>query len=194
MSAQLLQDEGFITDLRQQMYRFALQQLGCASLAEDAVQDAFAGAYKNAQAFQAKAAVKTWVFAILKNKIADSLRRKKNLIPLQSLDENTALDDEDAFNDLFNPQDHWRAEASPTAWGSPDKTLQNEHFWRVFDSCLNHLPAKPSQVFMLREILDFSTPDICAQLGLTEANVHVLLYRARVRLRECLENNWFAVG
>ncbi len=186
----LLQDATFITDLRQQMYRFALQQLQDATLAEDSVQEAFAGAYKNAHRFGAKAALKTWVFAILKNKIADSLRQQKKLIPLQSLDDNDTVED-DTLNDLFDTQDHWRRHEYPAAWGAPEHSVQTEQFWRVFEDCLNHLPEKHSRVFMMREFLEFSPQEICSQLSLSESNLHVILYRARIRLRECLENNWF---
>ncbi len=68
-----LADPVFLQGLRQQMLRFASSQLSDASLAEDVVQEALIGALKNARSFGGRAALKTWVFAILKNKIADAL-------------------------------------------------------------------------------------------------------------------------
>ena len=68
------QDEAFMSELRQQMLKFATLQLQDASIAEDAVQDAFIGALKNQQTFGRRASFKTWVFAILKHKIIDVIR------------------------------------------------------------------------------------------------------------------------
>jgi RNA polymerase sigma-70 factor (ECF subfamily) len=44
---------------------------------------------------------------------------------------------------------------------------------------------------MMREWLDYETAEICKELGITSTNCFVMLYRARMRLRECLELNWF---
>lgn len=70
--------------------------------------------------------------------------------------------------------------------------IYDEHFWRVFEICLDDLPATQSRAFMMREFLELDGREICESLEITTSNFHVLLYRARLRLRECLEKRWFA--
>lgn len=70
------------------------------------------------------------------------------------------------------------------------KTCANKCLKLVFDACLNHLPARYAQVFMLREMIELSSEEICQKLELSLSNFNVLMYRSRTRLRECLENKW----
>ena len=178
----------FLEEVRSQMVSFAMQQLGERSAAEDAVQDALVGALRNRDSFQGRAALKSWIFAILKNKIVDSIRRRSRV---------SALEHQVSWDDLesagpFDNGGHWRAGARPRYWAQPDESLMDAAFWRVFAACLDHLPARQSKVFMMREVLEFETDEICRSLDLTAANVHVLLHRARLALRGCLQQSWFS--
>lgn len=187
-----LGDPVFLQDLRQQMMRFATLQLSDAHLAEDAVQEALIGALKSANRFGGRAALKTWVFAILKNKIADVLRRRQRL---HEVDLVLHSDEEgEDFRGLFDARGFWRADERPAAWGDPYQAVHSAQFWRVFESCLDHLPNQQARVFMMREFIELETPEICEAVGITVSNLNVMLHRARLRLRECLENNWFAPG
>jgi len=125
----------------------------------------------------------------LKNKIADHLRKQQRLVNTSSLlQEDSSGDDLDA---LFNDKGYWHMSERPAAWGDPEGSLEDGHFWRVFETCLEHLPAKQARVFMMREFVGLSSSEICETVSLTLSNLHVLLHRARLRLRECLENHWF---
>lgn len=185
-------DPVFLETLRQQMLKFATLQLSNSHLAEDAVQEALIGALKNAASFGARAALKTWVFAILKNKIADVLRQKQRTINAGSL----IRDDEEQedFAELFNAKGFWLADERPQAWGNPVACLQERQFWVVFEACLENLPGKQARVFMMREFIEMESNEICAAVGITTSNLNVMLHRARLRLRECMENRWFARG
>jgi RNA polymerase sigma-70 factor (ECF subfamily) len=72
--------------------------------------------------------------------------------------------------------------------------VHDEQFWRVFDICLAGLPPEQGRVFMMREFIELDSDEICAALQLSTSNLHVLLYRARLRLRECLEDSWVQAG
>lgn len=185
-------DPVFLQDLRRQMLRFATLQLSDANLAEDAVQEALIGAFKSANRFGGRAALKTWVFAILKNKIADVLRQRQRLhevdLMLHSHEEG------EDFRELFDARGFWQADERPAAWGDPDQAVHSAQFWRVFETCLDHLPNQQARVFMMREFIELETPEICEAVGITVSNLNAMLHRARLRLRECLENNWFAPG
>ncbi|MBL4606285.1 MAG: RNA polymerase factor sigma-70 [Pseudomonadales bacterium] len=184
-----LTDPVFLKELRITMMKFAILQLSDEHLAEDAVQEALIGALKNAGSFNRRAALKTWVFAILKNKITDILRKRQNLVAASRLSHD---DNGDEMQEtLFDRKGLWKTEERPIAWSQPAEAVKNEHFWRVFDSCLNGLPENLARVFMMRELLELESNEICETLNISTSNLHVMLYRARLRLRDCLENNWF---
>ncbi|MCB1941889.1 MAG: RNA polymerase factor sigma-70 [Candidatus Accumulibacter sp.] len=191
----LLSDTAFLASLRQQMLKFATLQLSDAKLAEDAVQEALIGALRNAASFGLRAALKTWVFAILKNKIADILRHKRRSIDASSL---LREDDEDGddgdFSAPFDRKVFWRADERPAAWPHPEQALRQGEFWRVFEACLENLPATQTRVFMMREFVELDSQEICQTVGVSVSNLHVLLHRARLRLREYLENRLFMVA
>ncbi|MDI6838470.1 MAG: sigma-70 family RNA polymerase sigma factor, partial [Rhizobiaceae bacterium] len=160
LAAVTLDDPAFLTDLRAQMLKFATLQLSDPTAAEDAVQEALTGALRNATSFGGRSALRTWVFAILKNKIVDTLRqrqRRAEILPL--LD---AESDDEETTELFDRRGMWRPENRPTDWGNPEDELLGKEFWRVFDACLNHLPTQQGRVFMMREFLDMATTEICA--------------------------------
>ncbi len=184
-----LADTRFLEELRQQMYRFACLQLSDTQLAEDAVQEALVGALKNARTFSGRAALKTWVFAILKNKIADILRQRRRFVDADQLLRSDR--EEDRFDELFDQHGHWYRHERPAHWENPESAIHDKHFWRIFEACLDHLPARQARVFMMREFIELESHEICAAAEITVSNLNVTLHRARLRLRECLENNWF---
>jgi RNA polymerase sigma-70 factor (ECF subfamily) len=56
---------------------------------------------------------------------------------------------------------------------------------------LAKLPQRVADVFMLREMDEMETAQICDTLKVSPNNLWVMLHRARMALRECLEVNWF---
>jgi RNA polymerase sigma-70 factor (ECF subfamily) len=172
------------------MVKFATLQLGDEHLAEDAVQDALIGAFKNVENFAGRAAFKTWIFAILKNKIADILRKRHRYVEINNQDGEQDCDLESAFN----ARGHWIKSEAPHCWSNPDKHMENNQLWRVLELCLNNLPAQQGKVFMMREYMGLSSDEICELEGLSVSNLHVLLYRARLKLQKCLDKNWYAGG
>ncbi|GAA4098840.1 RNA polymerase factor sigma-70 [Zhongshania borealis] len=185
-----LTDPIFLQDLRTQMIKFANLQLGDNALAEDAVQEALIGALKNARSFNRRAALKTWVFAILKNKITDVLRKR-----MRTVEASRKLPDQEGnLDQLFDAKGFWHDDERPASWSQPMESVKNDHFWRVFEVCLSDLPERQARIFMMREFLELDSKEICDSLDVSTSNLHVMLYRARLGLRECLENHWFVTG
>lgn len=182
-----------LASFRPDLLRFARLQLRDDALAEDVVQEALIGALGGRQTFAGRAALKTWVFSILKNKIVDALRSRQRSINLSALE---AEEDEfeHAFDRLFKENGHWKRDNRPGDWGDPEATLQQQQFWAVFDACLDHLATNTARVFMMREFLDFEVEEICGELGISASNCYVILHRARHSLRGCLERTWFGPG
>ena len=96
---------------------------------------------------------------------------------------------EEEFDALFDQRGHWIE--MPQAWPDPDACLDQKQFFKVLEECLDKLPAKTSRAFMMREHMGFETGDICKELAITPTHCWVLLHRARLALRLCLETNWF---
>ncbi|HEX9397463.1 MAG TPA: sigma-70 family RNA polymerase sigma factor [Burkholderiales bacterium] len=169
---------------RPYLMRYASLQLRNRQAAEDAVQDTLVAALAGEAGFAGRSNLRTWLTGILKHKIIDAIRksaREATLMPAGA--------DLSEFDALFDDTGHWAQ--APADWGNPDQALGQKQFFAALEECLARLPQKTSQAFLLREHMGLATGEICKELGVTSTHCWVLLYRARVALRECLEKNWF---
>ena len=180
--------------IRSDMLRFAALQLGNREAAEDMVQEAMEAALRHLQGFTGQSSLKTWVFAILKNKIIDHLRQSRRTVNFSSLTNVADQDGEIDIDALFDERCGWRDGPRPVAWPSPDDAVQSKQFWIVFETCLDLLAPRAGKIFMMREFLGFESEEICLQLDLTTSNLHVIFHRSRLKLRGCLENGWVKPG
>jgi RNA polymerase sigma-70 factor (ECF subfamily) len=169
------------------LLRVAVLQLRDNDVAEDVVQDTLLAALQGASGFSGRSSLKTWLTGILKHKIVDVIRRKSREPVLASLDEECQLEDLDA---LFDETGHW--ENPPADWGNPETALTQQQFLDVMQMCLEKLPPNTARVFMMREVMELESEEICKELAITSTNLWVILYRARIALRQCLEQSWFA--
>ena len=158
-------------------------ELRSREAAEDAVQETLLAALAAESSFAGRSNLRTWLTGILKHKIVDTIRRASRERPLEGVDGETTVEDLEA---LFDETGHWRE--PPQAW--PEQALHDKQFLQALERCLAMLPARTGQAFLMREHLGFETADICKELGITSTHCWVLLYRARVALRDCLEKGW----
>ena len=169
------------------LLRVARLQLRNDELAEDVVQDTLVAALQAAAGFSGKSSVKTWLTGILKHKIVDEIRRKTAAPSFAPHAEESRIDDFDA---LFDETGHW--DNPPANWGSPDGALERREFFDILELCLDKLPPTTARVFVMREVMELESAEICKELAITATSLWVIMYRARMSLRECLEKNWFA--
>ena len=168
------------------LYRYALLRVKDTHVAEDLVQETFISALEGLAAFKGGSSVRTWLVGILKHKILDYFRRSTREIVSSDL---TALEGE-TEDETFNRLEQWRH--APSSWkDSPDKLLENKEFWKVFVHCLDGLPESFRRAFALRELDGLGTEETRKILGVTSTNLWVMLHRARAKLRNCLDDNWF---
>ena len=173
---------------RDYLLRFARLQLRNEAWAEDAVSDTLLAALAKPQSFDNRSQLKTWLVGILKHKVIDALRHHSREI--SGLD-NSDDDETDPLEYLgFKADGHFSQ--PPAEWGNPEQHTNSRQFFEVLDACTNKLPANQGRLFLMREWLELSSEEICKELSLTPTNLYVQLHRARLRLRECLELNWFA--
>jgi RNA polymerase sigma-70 factor, ECF subfamily len=165
---------------RAYLLRYASLQLRDGAAAEDAVQETLLAALAGEAGFEGRANLRTWLTGILKHKIIDTIRRASREAPAAS---------EEEFDALFDERGHWLE--MPTPWSDPDASLDQKRFFAVLEMCLARLPQKTAQTFMMREHLGLETDEICKELTITPTHCWVLLYRARMALRECLTKEWF---
>ena len=176
-------------EYRAYLLRYALLQLRDPSAAEDAVQETLLAALQTTTRFAGRSSVKTWLVGILKHKIIDAHRRQAREQPLSHPDDEAAEPGEDIADAAFSEDGHWVQ--FPDRWDAPDRSLEASEFWTVFERCVQVMPARNARVFVMREVLEVSTEDICKALGITATNCWVMLHRARLAMRECLEARWF---
>lgn len=166
------------------MYRFALSRISDPETAQDMVQEALVAAIQAFDRFQGRSSIKTWLIAILKRKIVDYYRRSGNHQVFEDI-ESVANN----VDRLFEDGGRWRV--MPNEWDvKPDAAFEQQEFMDVLYQCLGKLPERLSEIFMLREIEEMSTKSICKKMDISESNSWVMLYRARMQLRACMETNW----
>jgi RNA polymerase sigma-70 factor (TIGR02943 family) len=172
------------------LYRYALARVRKPEVAEDLVQETFLAAVRAYDKFGGRSSVRSWLCGILKHKIIDHYRKAGRETSFTDLE---FLSDE--FSEKFVPQGFWRHAIGPADW-QPDasEVMEQGEFWQTMQRCLAKLPVKIANVFSMREMEDIPSKEICALLSISESNLWVMLHRARMALRECLELNWFAPG
>ena len=172
------------------LFKFALMRLRDPAKAEDAVQETFLAALKGGKSFAGRSAEKSWLVGILKNKIYDHFRKASRETSFTDLD---FYDDEesDRFVTGGLGKDGWIHELGPQAWTKTGESLDNELFWKTYRDCTGKLPKNVAAAFNLREVDGLESKEICAVLNISESNLWVMLHRARMALRRCLETNWF---
>ncbi|NRF70658.1 sigma-70 family RNA polymerase sigma factor [Aquincola sp. S2] len=173
-----------VETLRPQLLRFARSQLRNDAWAEDAVSETLLAALEKPQSFAGQSQLKTWLIGVLKHKVVDQLRRHTREATILSND-----DGEDIDEALFDETGHWRDK--PADWGDPEQHCGQRQFLIVMEACIELLPPTQGRVFMMREWLELETDEICKELQITSTNLWVLLHRARLRLRDCLQLRWF---
>lgn len=179
--------ESQLAEYRGYLLRYARLQLRNDAWAEDAVSETMLAALSKPQSFGNRSQLKTWLVGILKHKVIDCLRQRQREVCLPDDDEGGGTDELDAL--MFKADGHYAAR--PAEWGDPEQALRSRQFFEVLEACAEKLPAAMARVFMMREWLELSSDQICKELALTPTNLYVQLHRARLRLRECLELNWF---
>ena len=177
---------------RPYLMRYAMAQLRDPLLAEEAVQEALLAAVEGLGRFEGQSTLRTWLTSILRYKIADQQRRVVQDRARMESGDADSHDDEVWLDALFDETGHWRD--PPQAWANPEAALEQRRFWEAFERCLERLPARGGRVFFKREVMGEDTDDICRAEGISTSNCWVILHRARLGLRSCLELHWFGTG
>lgn len=177
-----------IEALRPVLLKYARLQLRNPAWAEDAVSDTLLAALEKPQAFAGHSQLKTWLIGILKHKLIDQIRKNSRELSTTA----SSDDGEDLDELLFAADGHWREVQHD--WGNPEDALRQADFMKVLEACVEKLPGQQGRLFMMREWLELESDEICKELAITPTNLWVMLHRARLRLRDCLQAGWFGAA
>jgi RNA polymerase sigma-70 factor (TIGR02943 family) len=165
------------------MLHFAFKRTNDLTLSEDLVQETFLSALKARDGFQGKSQEKTWLYSILEHKIADYFRSSTYNFHKQT----TTI--ESNFVEQFFDQEngHWKNGQKPQTWKEPN---QPEEFDKAVQNCLKKLPQKLASIFTYKYLEEGDAATICKDLGISTSNYWVMMHRAKLQLRACLQINW----
>ena len=179
--------EGWVDEHGDVLYRYALARVRKPDVAQDLVQETLLAAMRNRERFAGQSSVRSWLCGILKHKLCDYFRKRGRETSFTDLE---FLEDECA--DRFVTEGFWVHMRGPKEWRpGPDEVMDRDDFWKTMRDCLGKLPERIATVFMMREMDEVESKEVCATLSIYENNLWVMLHRARMALRECLAVNWF---
>lgn len=171
------------------LYNFAVVRLSDEELAEDLVQETFLSALKGQKNFRGGSSERTWLVSILKRKIIDIYRKNSSSKETRMLGD--SFNDADFFKNEEPFQGHWKEGKGPHSHSLlPEGELENEELRKIIERCISLLPPGLSSVFVMKMIEEASSEEICKELDITPSNVWVMMHRARLKLRSCIESNW----
>ena len=187
-SSDRMDPAAWLDDHGDYLFRFAMKHLRNTAQAEDAVQETLLAALQAQAKYSGGSSLRTWLTGILKHKIIDIIRKQSRETTYASDDAGANGPSDKPDNALFDQRGEWAV--PQTSWGHPETALENERFWDAFMACLDGLSPKLAQIFSLRELSGLETAELCEVLNITSSNCWVILHRARLALKDCLETNW----
>ena len=191
MRGQSPDPERWVEEYGDYLFKYALVRLRDSTKAEDMVQETFLAALRGSEQFAGRSAERSWLVGILKHKILDHYRKASRETSFTDLD---FYSDEESERFISNgvSKGGWVHELGPLEWPSdPGAGLDSQAFWKTYHDCSSKLPMNISTVFTMREVDGIESKEICKLLNISESNLWVMLHRARMALRRCLETNWF---
>lgn len=166
------------------LYNYAVTRVDNKDLSKDLVQETFFSGLKGKDNFRGEASERTWLVSILKRKIIDHYRKINSNKGKKEVRVN--------FYNEGDKKGSWIEEAVPSDWGNEgDKNIENSELKSALEHCIHNLPEKYRIVFLLKTVQQYETEEICNELDISTSNLWVIIHRARLQLRKCLEENWF---
>lgn len=172
------------------LYRFAYRRVRETEVAAELVQETFLRALAARAGFRGEASERSWLFVILRRKLVDFYRQQARRVVVEPTDSDP--EDYETAEPLFGPDGHWLPARAPQAWPPANDALEQQELQQILAACQRRLPARQQLVFARRFVEEIPADDICQELALSAANFWVLVHRAKLSLRQCLERHWLA--
>lgn len=185
----ILKPEHWTATYADELFGYAMNKTGKTELAEDLVQETFLAGLKSMVNFRGQSSERTWLFVILKFKIADHYRKASTKYEINT---SRLEKEENSFiNNCFTEDGEWKENSAPKDWGIDySHSLENKELAGVLNNCIDKLPEKQKRLVDLKLIEEEETEKVCKELNITPTNYWVIIHRAKLQLRACLEKNW----
>lgn len=184
----LLEPHQWVNRHADYLYAYALARLNDEEQARDLVQETFLAALEKVNQFKGDSSERTWLTAILKHKVIDSYRKKASQF-LVKTDFTNADKEQEAFFDAADG--HWNPAYYPQHFGIENHdAVGSKELTKILQLCMKKLPALWLSIFTMKHMDEESTQTICTELKVTPSNFWVIIHRAKVNLRHCLQKNW----
>lgn len=180
-----LNPETWVDTYGDMLLNYVLTRIKSRDIAMDLVQETFFVALRSKDSFRGEISEKNWLFLILRSRILDYFKKKKEVLASQL----PSNDDDDPESEYYLETGHWKKERAPQEW-APDKMVESKEFMSILDMCRDKLNAMQRTVFTLKYLDGEESETICKELNITSSNYWVLIHRAKLQLRKCLEMNW----
>ena len=189
-SQNTLNPNDWISSYSDELYSYAMNKTSKPELAEDLVQETFFAGLKSMDNFKGLCSERTWLYTILKFKIADYYRKASTRFEFS----NTRLGYEDNNPDLdyyFDNRGEWKQNTGPSDWGIDySSSIENKELGLALNNCIDKLPHKQKLLILLKLVEEEKTEKVCKELNITTTNYWVIIHRAKLQLRACIEINW----
>lgn len=177
--------EKWIDNYGDYLFKFATSRVNEAEIAEDLLQETFLSAYKAKDRFEGRSTEKTWLLSILKNKIIDHYRKTLVKDKEQSGRKEIPIS-------YFSHDGSWQMEHTGTDWNMDgSRELESKEFFMAFQKCVDAIKGKTNLAFTMKYIDEEDSDEICKALEISASNYWVMIHRAKIQLRDCLDKNWF---
>jgi len=177
----------WIENFSDSLFSYAIVRVSDREIARDLVQETFLSALQNLASFRGDSSEKTWLFTILKNKIIDHYRKS-------STDKTVSFSEVEgvfSLDDYFDADGEWKESAGPVNWsGGGHDDFHSKEFHEVLQKCLSKLTAQCRAIFTLKYLEELEFEEICKKLLVSTSNYWVIMHRAKLTLRRCIEKNW----
>ncbi|RWY52536.1 sigma-70 family RNA polymerase sigma factor [Mucilaginibacter gilvus] len=182
-----LEPKNWVKAYADYLYMYAITRINDEEQAQDLVQETFLAGLQAMGRFAGKSSERTWLTAILKNKIIDVYRKRSSGLKTQEL-----TNAEGEVTNFFDEADgHWNKQNAPQHFGLDDyDPLQGKEFNHILKKCMEKLPALWLAVFTMKHLDDEPTDTVCADLKISASNYWVIIHRAKLNLRACLQKTW----
>lgn len=186
----MLNPNNWIEKYADELFAYAYSKTGKTELAEDLVQESFLAALKASGTYKGQCSERTWLFTILKFKISDHYRKASNRYEITN--SSFSFEDHGSVDYYFNEEEEWRKDRVPKSWSNlPSSSLENKELAAALNLCIDKLPESQRQLVLLKMVEEEETEKICKELDISSTNYWVIIHRAKLQLRACLELNWF---
>lgn len=170
------------------LFGWAYHKTSSKEVAEDLVQETFLSAVKGFKNFKQNSQPKTWLFAILNNKLIDHYRKKAKSATLAN--KGAELKFINQTNSFFDSHDNWLPSAKDVAWEEEVHLLDDEEFRGIMENCVGNLPDKWQLAIISKYLSDKSADQICQEMKVTQSNYWQIVHRAKLMLKKCIDHNW----